>query len=365
MEESANESGLEFILCFDSSFLSSSSHVFASPVSDRGNIIRRTASFSILGSLSQELYLGQVYFEIAFEVWDELEETYDKIDGSIIFNVVQKINGLKQGDLSVPEYYHTLNYLWIEFDILPLLPTCTCAAHEGLLKHNHLVRLIQFLMGLNDVYQPTRSNLLERDPLPDVKDAFVVVSREESHRGLAPSKITAKTNPAAFVAKTNNGNNNFNNNRRVNSNNNSNRRPNPNLVCKHYGLIGHIIKRCYELNGYPASFKRNLNLSKQSGFVKKFNGNNVDASQSGSTSSSSMTASFTNDQMMKLLSLINEKPATNVSGGMACNMPCFFNNCTYFNFHIDKFFYGKTNAYNVTLGWIIDSGANQHMIVST
>ncbi|GJU40908.1 reverse transcriptase domain-containing protein [Tanacetum coccineum] len=236
---------------------------------------------------------------------------------------------------------------------------------KGLLKHNQLVRLIQFLMGLNDVYQPIRSNLLARDPLPDVKDAFAVVSREESHRGLAPGKITAKTNPAAFVAKTNNGNNNFNNNRRVNSNNNSNRGPNPNLVCKHYGLIGHTIERCYELNGYPAGFKRNLNLSKQSGFVKTFNGNNVDASQSGSTSSSSMTASFTNDQMMKLLSLINEKPATNVSGGMACNMPCFFNNCTYFNFHIDKFFYGKTNAYNVTLGWIIDSGANQHMIVST
>ncbi|GKA67191.1 ribonuclease H-like domain-containing protein [Tanacetum coccineum] len=157
-----------------------------------------------------------------------------------------------------------------------------------------------------------KSNLLARDLLPDVKDAFDVVFREESHRGLAPGKITTKTNPAVFVAKTNNGNNNFNNNKRVNSNNNNNRGPNPNLVCKLCGLIGHTIKRCYELNGYPASFKRNLNLSKQSGFVKKFNGNNVDASQSGSTSSGSMTASFTNDQMMKFLILINVKPVANV-----------------------------------------------------
>nr|GEU69307.1 ribonuclease H-like domain-containing protein [Tanacetum cinerariifolium] len=179
-------------------------------------------------------------------------------------------------------------------------------------------------MGLNDMYQPSRSNLLARDPLPDVKDAFAVVFREESHRGLAHGKITAKTNPAAFVAKTNNGNNNFNNNIRVNSNNirvnsnnNSNRGPNPNPVCKHCGLIGHTIERCYELNGYPAGFKRNTNLSKQSGFVKKFNGNNVDASQCGYTSSGSMTASFTNDQMLKLLCLINEKLAANVSGSMA------------------------------------------------
>nr|GEX51828.1 retrovirus-related Pol polyprotein from transposon TNT 1-94 [Tanacetum cinerariifolium] len=45
-KESANESGSKFIPSFDSLFVDSSSHVFASPVSDRGNIIRRTASFS-------------------------------------------------------------------------------------------------------------------------------------------------------------------------------------------------------------------------------------------------------------------------------------------------------------------------------
>ncbi|GJW20343.1 reverse transcriptase domain-containing protein [Tanacetum coccineum] len=217
---------------------------------------------------------------------DELEETYDKMDG------------------------------YREFVILTLLPTCTCAAHEGVLKYNQLVRLMQFLMGLNDIYQPTRSNLLARDPLPDVKEAFVVVSREESHRGLAPGKMSAK-NHAAFVAKANNGNNNFNNSRRVNTNNNINRGPNLNLVCKHCCLIVLTIERCYELNGYPAGFKRNPNLSKQSGFVKKFCGNNVDVSQNAFTSSGTMSASFTNDQMMKLLNLINEKPVVNVSGSMA------------------------------------------------
>ena len=44
----------------------------------------------ILGSLSQELYVGQVYSEIASEVWKKLQETYDKIDGSIIFNLMHK-----------------------------------------------------------------------------------------------------------------------------------------------------------------------------------------------------------------------------------------------------------------------------------
>nr|GEU99562.1 hypothetical protein [Tanacetum cinerariifolium] len=239
---------------------------------------------------------------------DELKETYDKMDGFVIFNVVQKITALKQGDLSVPECYHTLNSLWREFDILSLLPTCTCAAHERLLKRNQLVRLMPFLMGLNDVYQPTRSILLARDLLPDVKDAFAVVSREESHRGLAPGKPLLNPILLLLLLK----------------------------LTMHCGLIGHTIERCYELNGYPASFKRNPNLSKQSGFVKKFSGNNVDMSLNALTSSGSMSASFTNEQMVKLLSLINEKPAAN-SGSY---------------------------VYNVTLGWIIDSGANQHMTTS-
>ncbi|GJY38380.1 ribonuclease H-like domain-containing protein [Tanacetum coccineum] len=257
------------------------------------------------------------------------------------------------------QQWERCNAIVLELDILTLLPACTCVAHEGVLKHNQLVRLMYFLMRLDDVYQLVKSNLLARDPLPDVKDAIAIVSREESHRGLAHGKLSTKS-PIAFV---NNGNNNFN--KRVNTTNNNNRGPNPNMVYKHGGLIRHTITRCYELNGSYASFKMNLNLSKQSGFMKKISGNNVDVSQSSSTSTGTMSASFTNEQMMKYLSLINEKHVANVSGSMAGNMPSFFNNSTYFNINIEKFFYVKSNAYvyNVTLGWIIDSGANQHITI--
>ncbi|GJX00168.1 ribonuclease H-like domain-containing protein [Tanacetum coccineum] len=55
-------------------------------------------------------------------------------------------------------------------------------AKSGSVKHTQLIRLMQFLMG--DVYQPIRSTILAKDPLPNVNDAFYVVSMEESHRGL-------------------------------------------------------------------------------------------------------------------------------------------------------------------------------------
>ncbi|GKE86410.1 hypothetical protein Tco_1560152, partial [Tanacetum coccineum] len=115
-------------------------------------------------------------------------------------------------------------------------------AKSGSAKHIQLIRLMQFLMG--DVYQPIRSTILAKDPLPN-----------------------------------------------------------------NYGLIGHIMDRCYELIGYPTGFKRNPNLSRQSeNNNKRFNGNS-EVNHYVLSTSGSLSSSFTNDQMMKLLNLINEKPS--------------------------------------------------------
>ncbi|GKD47388.1 hypothetical protein Tco_1272033, partial [Tanacetum coccineum] len=59
-----------------------------------------------------------------------------------------------------------------------------------------------FLMGLDDVYQPIRSNILTREPLPLVKTTFVVVSGEESHQNVTSIGTTSKAPSAtAFTTK--------------------------------------------------------------------------------------------------------------------------------------------------------------------
>ncbi|GKC68141.1 ribonuclease H-like domain-containing protein, partial [Tanacetum coccineum] len=169
-------------------------------------------------------------------------------------------------------------------------PSCTCDAKSGSTKYTQLIRLMQFFMGLIDVYQPIRSTILAKDPLPNVKYALYVVSREESHRGLYPGSSSTT-------------------------------------------------------DCYPAGFKRNPNLTRQSGnYNKRFNANS-EVNQSIPGTSGSISSSFTNEQMVKLLSLINEKPTP-----------------AYVRFFCAK---SKTDMYHVTLGWIIDSGANQHMTDST
>ncbi|GKD14037.1 ribonuclease H-like domain-containing protein, partial [Tanacetum coccineum] len=69
-----------------------------------------------------------------------------------------------------------------KFDILTKLPNCTCAARIKLVDHGKLLKFTQFLMALDDIYQPIRRSLLAWEILHEVKDAIVIISREESYR---------------------------------------------------------------------------------------------------------------------------------------------------------------------------------------
>ncbi|GKD69491.1 ribonuclease H-like domain-containing protein [Tanacetum coccineum] len=145
-----------------------------------------------------------------------LDETYDKLDGSIILSLLQKIHNFKQDELT-----------------------------------------------------PIRSSLLSRETISDVKEAFAIISRE-SHRGIASSfgsvpkpQISNFVSRIKFSNNNNNGNKRFDNKWVNNSGNNTfntnsnNRGPNLNLTCKNCGKVGHTIERCFDIIGYPPGYNRN------------------------------------------------------------------------------------------------------------
>ncbi|KAJ0765507.1 putative transcription factor interactor and regulator CCHC(Zn) family [Helianthus annuus] len=242
----------------------------------------------LLNSVSDELYLGQVFSKLASEVWIDLKETYDKVDGSIVYDLYKKINCITQNGSSVSEYYHKLNTMWKQFDAVLQLPTCSCQAAKYFNDFSTLIKLMQFLMGLDDVYQPVRTNLLTREPLPSVKVAFSIVSREESHRN---SSVGSKTQNVSFVSKTN---------QTFDQKKKEFRGPNPNLKCTHCNKLGHTVDRCFELVGYPSSFKK-----KPGGQV----GKNLSNYRSN-ISSVPPVSQFSPEQVAKLLSLLGEKTST-------------------------------------------------------
>ncbi|GJU71912.1 retrovirus-related pol polyprotein from transposon TNT 1-94 [Tanacetum coccineum] len=196
---------------------------------------------------------------------------------------------------------------------------------------------------LDETYAPIRSIILTIDPIPDVKGAFATLSRDESHKG-SQSHNVSKSGNSAFVARPYNKNNNWN------ANNNQPRKlKRPNLVCTHCNINGHTAHRCFELVGYLPNFKKNNN----NGFNKGTASSNVvSGSKDQSTSNS-----FTDDQYKKLMALSSEKSGSSSMPANIAGINCVINFCS------SRFFNHNSNirSYKLYIGWIIDSGASQHM----
>ncbi|KAJ0805739.1 putative RNA-directed DNA polymerase [Helianthus annuus] len=296
----------------------------------------------LLNSVSEELFLGQVFSKLASEVWTDLRETYDKVDGFVVYDLYKRINCISQNGSSVAEYYNRLTTMWKQFDAMVHLPSCSCQAAKDYNDFSTLIKLMQFLMGLDDVYQHVRTNLLTREPFPSVKAAYALISREESHR---LSSNGSKGQSVSYVAKSNQSNQNT---ARRNF-----RGPNSNLKCTHCNMLGHTIDRCFEIIGYPPGMKKRTSGS----FTRNNSGNNFNKSgmSSGPSSSAMSALPFTPEQIAKLMSLVGEKSdgdqeKSNMGGMSACVSE--FVSCS------------SSVSFSHDYNWVVDSGANQHMIKS-
>nr|GEV82680.1 UvrD-like helicase, ATP-binding domain, P-loop containing nucleoside triphosphate hydrolase [Tanacetum cinerariifolium] len=116
-----------------------------------------------------------------------------------------------------------------QFDAMVSLPACTCNAAENFEIRYELIKLMRFLMGLDDNYLAIRINILIREPLILVKDAFAIISGEESHRNIT-SNGANKPGATVFAAK-------FVDKKKANNNNNYNKGSN----CNSRGANQHMI----------------------------------------------------------------------------------------------------------------------------
>nr|KAJ0213000.1 hypothetical protein LSAT_V11C400157850 [Lactuca sativa] len=303
----------------------------------------------LLSSVSDSIYQSQAYSDIAEDVWNSLFETYNKSDGSVVFNIHQQINNFKQNGISLSDYFNRLDSLWKEFDGLTSLTECTCEAAVKQKDHSNLMKLMQFLSGLDDSYSQVKSHILLMEPLPSVKTAFSILSREESLQrngslgSLQSFQTSSKSQSTAFNSRFNN---------KFNSNS-SNKNKSQIVQCKNCGIKGHSIDKCYKIIGYPKDFKQKNDFNSQ----KSFSVNSATTS-SGSSSVSNSTDSvgdsefhqLTKEQYIKFLQLINDKQV-NEEASASANMAgtCLF-----------QAFSSSVNNQK----WIVDSGANQHMIAS-
>ncbi|XP_015162805.1 uncharacterized protein [Solanum tuberosum] len=239
-------------------------NLFPAPLHDLWEKCNAIVLSWIMISVSRELLSGIVYASSAHQVWNDLKERFDKVDGSRIFFLHKEIATLTQGVSSVAHYFSKLKELWMEFDSLMPCPSCACEVSKTYIVHFEYQRLMQFLLGLNETYNHCRSQLMMMDPRPSVNKAYSLVMAEECQRALGKSNIvSAETTHlgqlsdamAFFSSGKGHSQSGSGFSSHSGSGSKSQRASNNNLYCDYCNWKGHTRANCFRLHGYPANSK--------------------------------------------------------------------------------------------------------------
>lgn len=125
---------------------------------------------------------------------------FDKVNASRIYQLHKAIDMNVQCNDCISTYFSKLRNLWDEFaSIIPA--SCQCPNSKDFSMHLERQKLMQFLMGLNENYDQSHSQILMIDPTPNINKAYAMLVERQSQRSMASSSLGGEgTNLAALVA---------------------------------------------------------------------------------------------------------------------------------------------------------------------
>lgn len=179
-------------------------------------------------SVEPDLAKGVVHAKTARQVWEDFKDQFSQKNAPAIYQIQKSLASLTQGTMTVSTYFTKLKGLWDELDSYRPIPTCNqMKAHHEQREED---RMMQFLMGLNDTYSAVRSNILMITPLPNVRQAYSLVTQDEMQRNVT-ADLTENFSIAAAV-------HNFSNDSSKKS---------KGKHCEHCNREGHTIENCRTL----------------------------------------------------------------------------------------------------------------------
>ena len=159
------------------------------------------------------------------------------------FKLREEVSFLAQKDLTINAYYTKFKSVWDEYSNYR---SCSCG---------HQVKdcTMSFLIGLNDTYAAVREQILLMDPIPSLTKVFSHLAQDEKQKKIGARK-KLQVDLAALIAK---------NNPVKGSAKGKSRCP----QCTHCCNLVHVVDKCYNLHGYPPSFKFKSNGQQASSFA--------------------------------------------------------------------------------------------------
>ncbi|XP_050211820.1 uncharacterized protein LOC126661980 [Mercurialis annua] len=370
----------------------------------------------LVQSLAATISQSVISLDSAYEIWNDLKDRFSQKDHVRVSDLQQELYSLRQGSLSVTEYFTHLKILWDEFVSLRPMPVCSCAPKcscDGYLKMKSYYDndyTLRFIRGLNETYSNIKSQMFMLDPLPKINKVFGLVIQQE--RQSAVPLLPTPTETSVFYSNARAGpyKPNFNNSRSPSTFNSQRKfyptkfNMNNNLLeCAFFGASGHSIDRCFKKHGYPPGHPgfrpqgkqviSSANMAEGQYCTESYQNNsefhNSDNDQYDMPSSYDETMqhnqqnmvnlSFTPDQYMKILALIQPSTAQNPSSQIHAPSSSQIhappnNNALQAQFDAANTakisgitLYTSTVA-NVTTDqslWFLDSGATDHIICSS
>ena len=196
-----------------------------------------------------------MYYKIMKEIWDVKRETYSNKDNtSAVFEIKGVLHGLKQGDSSVTDYFNTIVSYWQQLDVLEdVIWSCSNDGRQYK-QIQEKERVYNFLLGLNRDLDEIRGRILSIKPLPNVREVFSEVQREETRRkvmvGVGNNQPSSEGSALAVKGPHPNAAA-----RGTQSTNNSNQRRGGRPWCDYCKRTGHTKETYWKLYRKPVDLK--------------------------------------------------------------------------------------------------------------
>ena len=137
----------------------------------------------LVHSVSISIRQSILWMDRAEEIWNDLKSRYAQGDLLRVSELQQEASSIKQGPLSVTEYFIKLQVIWDEIENFRPDPICTCTVKctclvlTTIAQRKREDRTMQFLRGLNEHYSNIRSHVLLMDPIPTIPKIFSYVAQ--------------------------------------------------------------------------------------------------------------------------------------------------------------------------------------------
>ncbi|XP_011101723.1 uncharacterized protein LOC105179789 [Sesamum indicum] len=116
----------------------------------------------ILNSISKEVVESFMYTNTSRDLWVELENRFGQSNGPLEYQLKKELASTSQGSMTVSTYFARLKKLWEELACITRTPECTCEETKETAEIKIHDQVIQFLMGLNEVYDHVRGQAFKR-----------------------------------------------------------------------------------------------------------------------------------------------------------------------------------------------------------